>query len=175
VSLLKVENLSKYYPRRGLRGLLSRNKKLFPAVQNVSFALEKGETLGLVGESGCGKTSLARSVLLLMRPNEGRVLLYGQDLLQLPDEEVRKLRRKMRLIFQNPDAALNPHQRISDILDEALAYQTDLSKPERRSEAVRLLEQVNLPRYYLQNYPHQLSGGQKSRCPPWTCRSRPRC
>jgi peptide/nickel transport system ATP-binding protein len=163
VSLLKVENLSKSYPRRGLMSLFGRNAKPFHAVQNVSFSLERGETLGLVGESGCGKTSLARSVLLLIRPDEGRILFNEQDLMAIPPDQVRPFRRRMRLIFQNPDAALNPHQRISDILDEALAYQTDLPRPERRSEMVRLMEQVNLPRYYLQNFPHQLSGGQKRR------------
>jgi oligopeptide/dipeptide ABC transporter ATP-binding protein len=163
VSLLKIENLSKSYPRRGLMSLLGRRAKSFPAVQNVSFALERGETLGLVGESGCGKTSLGRSILLLIRPDEGRILFHEQDLMSLPDDQVRPFRRRMRLIFQNPDAALNPHQRVADILDEALAYQTDLNRAERRAEMVRLMEQVNLPRYFLQSFPHELSGGQKRR------------
>jgi oligopeptide transport system ATP-binding protein len=163
-TILEVQDLKKHFTHR--RGLLSRFKteqRSIPAVDGVSFYLKENETVGLVGESGCGKTTIGRTILRLDRPTSGRIVFDGADITALPTDELRKLRGKMQMIFQDLDAALNPRMRIGDILHEALSVHHDLTDAEKEKRTGELLEQVNLKKSKLSNFPHELSGGEKRR------------
>jgi oligopeptide/dipeptide ABC transporter ATP-binding protein len=132
-------------------------------VDGASFSVKENETLGLVGESGCGKTTIGRTILRLEKPTAGRIVFDGRDIASLPSEELRLLRGQMQMIFQDLDAALNPKMRIRDILREALTVHHKLSDAEVEKRTRELLEQVNLKTTKLGNFPHELSGGEKRR------------
>jgi oligopeptide/dipeptide ABC transporter ATP-binding protein len=163
-TILDVTDLRKHYSqRRGLVSMLSGQGRVIPAVDGVSFYLREGETVGLVGESGCGKTTIGRTVLRLTDPSGGRIVFDGRDITNLSRAELRPLRRQMQMIFQDLDAALNPKMRVRDILREALTVYERPSDAAITSRIHWLLEQVNLKDSKLANFPSELSGGEKRR------------
>ncbi|MFN8369149.1 MAG: oligopeptide/dipeptide ABC transporter ATP-binding protein [Bacteriovoracaceae bacterium] len=160
--LLEVKNLYKEFPVKG--GLLGRKTGAVRAVNNVSFAIKRGETLGLVGESGCGKSTLGRSILRLIEPTSGQVFFKGKNLLDLNARELREMRRKIQIIFQDPYASLNPRMTVSAILSEPLRIHNLFSSPELMQKRLyQLLDYVQLPKDALNKYPHEFSGGQRQR------------
>jgi peptide/nickel transport system ATP-binding protein len=163
--LLDVRGLKKYFPIR--RGLLQKVVGQVKAVDDVTFFLEKGETLSLVGESGCGKTTTARCILRAITPSEGRVLLTddGQtiDVTALPTRALRLLRRQMQMIFQDPFSSLNPRMTLLDIVGEPLLVHGVGTSQERTDRVVELLQLVGLRPEYMRRYPHAFSGGQRQR------------
>jgi oligopeptide/dipeptide ABC transporter ATP-binding protein len=159
--LLAVENLRKYFPIRG--GLLSRTKAHVQAVDDVSFTIDKGETFGLVGESGCGKTTTGRAVLRLIEPDAGRIRFDGLDLLSLSSSELRRKRRDMQIIFQDPYASLNPRLTIRSIVGEPFAIHGVAHGSERDDQTAALLKTVGLDSSVMNRYPHEFSGGQRQR------------
>ncbi|MDA4128878.1 MAG: ABC transporter ATP-binding protein [Thaumarchaeota archaeon] len=161
--LLEVRAVKKYYPLG--RGLLSISKRAVHAVDGVSLRLETGTTLGLVGESGSGKTTLGRIIVGLIHPTEGSVMFEGQEIFSLRGKEQFSLRTKMQIIFQNPEASLNPRKTVRHVLTQPFLLHRLATRSEADERAYHLLEQVKLtpPELYLDRYPHQLSGGQKQR------------
>ena len=160
--LLEVKNLKKRFPITG--GLLGREVAAVNAVNNVSFSINKGETLGLVGESGCGKTTLGRSILRLIEPTSGEINFRGENIMTYDALKMRELRRKMQIIFQDPFASLNPRMTVGSILAEPMdIHKLFLGKEERRKRLVQLMDQVQLPTDALNKYPHEFSGGQRQR------------
>ena len=163
-TILEVKNLSKYFQReRNLFSVFNRRSDVIPAVDDVSFYLRENETMGLVGESGCGKTTVGRAILRLIKPNTGRVIFDGRDITDLTDRELRPLRKDMQMIFQDLDAGLNPKMRVQDILKEAVSVYERPSDDEVRIKLHMLLDQVNLKYSKLSSYPSELSGGEKRR------------
>jgi len=163
-TILEVTNLRKdYRQRRGLVSVLTGQGRMIPAVDGVSFYLRENETVGLVGESGCGKTTIGRTVLRLTDPSGGRIVFDGRDITHLSRAELRPLRREMQMIFQDLDAGLNPKMRVHAILREALTVYARPSDAEIASRIRELLEQVNLKNSKLANFPAELSGGEKRR------------
>ncbi len=164
-ALLRVENLAVRFPIR--RGLLQRTSGVFSAVDGVSFEVQSGRTLALVGESGCGKTTTGKAIVQLLRGAaliEGRALFAGQDLFLLEGEALRAARREIQIIFQDPFASLNPRMRVLAILDEGLqALRPEMDAAARRQRLEGLVEQVGLRRDALDRYPHEFSGGQRQR------------
>ena len=161
MALLEVRDLKKYYPVRA--GVFRRSNKEVKAVDGVSFSIEKGETLGLVGESGCGKTTLGRCVMRLIEPTSGSTLFEGQELAALPARDLRDMRRKMQIIFQDPYASLNPRMRIGEIIGEGLSIHNLARGDARRTRINELLTRVGLRAEYYGRYPHEFSGGQRQR------------
>ncbi|MFP6614216.1 MAG: oligopeptide/dipeptide ABC transporter ATP-binding protein [Pirellulales bacterium] len=170
--LLEVRNLTICYPVWG--GVLRRKVGEVRAVDNVSFAIHRGETLGLVGESGCGKTTVAKAIINILKAvvpgvhQEGQVLFHPQDgdpvnLLQLTRSEMRPRRAEIQIIFQDPFSSLNPRMSVGDIIDAPLRLHTDQSKTERRQRIQWLLERVGLQADHIGRYPHEFSGGQRQR------------
>ncbi len=160
--LLEVKNLVTQFPIKG--GMFGRTVDHFKAVNDVSFTLRKGETLGLVGESGCGKTTLGRSILRLVEPSSGSIIYNGKDITHVYSEELRLLRRKMQIIFQDPYSSLNPRMTVSEILTEPLnIHNVGSSRQERLDMAKQLFEKVGLKAAQLNRYPHEFSGGQRQR------------
>jgi ABC-type glutathione transport system ATPase component len=162
--LLRVRNLQKSYPRSG--GAFANNGKAerFVAVNDVSFDVAQGETFAVVGESGCGKTTLARMMLRLIEPDGGEVLFEGRDLLRLKGEALRTQRRQMQMIFQDPFASLNPRMRVGEIVAEPLAiHEPQTSSAQRTEKASAILQRVGLDAAALKRYPHEFSGGQRQR------------
>jgi ABC-type glutathione transport system ATPase component len=161
--LVDVQSISKSYPRRaGLR------TEMHPVVENVSFSIEPGETLGLVGESGSGKTTVARMILGLVKPTGGRVLVDGVDVAAASGEELRRLRRQMQPVFQDPYAALNPRMKVLEIVTEPFVIHgreagMASGRADLRKRAVELLRAVGLEESSLMRHPHQFSGGQRQR------------
>jgi oligopeptide/dipeptide ABC transporter ATP-binding protein len=158
--LLEVKNLKKYYEVD--QGLF-KPKTYVKAVDDVSFTVIKGETFGLVGESGCGKSTTGRTLLRLNDPTDGSILFDQVDISTLKYEELRKLRRRIQMVFQDPYASLNPKKTIKQILTEPLRVHGLDSKEERVKKAIEILEIVGLSEYHLDRYPHEFSGGQRQR------------
>jgi peptide/nickel transport system ATP-binding protein len=160
--LLEVKNLVTQFPIKG--GMFGRTVDHFKAVNDVSFKIRKGQTLGLVGESGCGKTTLGRSILRLVEPSSGSIIYNGKDITHVYAEELRLLRRKMQIIFQDPYSSLNPRMTVSEILTEPLnIHNVGSSKKERLDMAKELFQKVGMPAAQLNRYPHEFSGGQRQR------------
>jgi oligopeptide transport system ATP-binding protein len=160
--LLEVRNLRKYYPvTKGF--IFQRQVGAVKAVDDISFFIRKGETLGLVGESGCGKTTTGRVILRLQEPTQGEALFEGRDIFKLHKEELRRLRRDMQIIFQDPYSSLNPRMTIGDIIGEPLEIHNLARGKEKVRRVQELLEVVGLSPYHANRYPHEFSGGQRQR------------
>jgi len=159
--LLEVKDLVKHYAVRG--GVLRRRIGTVHAVDGVSFSLGSGETLGLVGESGCGKTTVARTVMRLVEPSSGSIHLNGTDIAHLGKSELRPHRRSMQIVFQDPFASLNPRMTAGDIVGEPLSVHGLASGNEKQERVAELFAQVGLRADQMKNYPHQFSGGQRQR------------
>jgi oligopeptide/dipeptide ABC transporter ATP-binding protein len=159
--LLKVEGLKLYYPIKG--GILGHTVNHVKAVDGISFTVYEGETVSMVGESGCGKSSAGRAILRLEEPTAGEVVFDGQNLVALNKSEMRKIRRNLQIIFQDPYASINPRQTLVQVLEEAMLIQNVVPREERRPRAIELLEKVGLAAYQADRYPHEFSGGQRQR------------
>lgn len=156
--LLEVKNLKKWFPVKSGKG-----KTFVKAVDGVSFVLNKGETLGVVGESGCGKSTMGRSVLRLIEPTEGEVTFEGVDITSLNKKELRAHRKEFQMMFQDPYASLNPRMTVGEIIGEPLEIQTKMSKEEREERVLKVMGIVGLNPNYIRRYPHEFSGGQRQR------------
>ena len=160
--LIEVNNLKKYFPiTKGI--VLQRHVGDVKAVDDVSFQIYKGETLGLVGESGCGKTTTGRTLLQLYPPTSGEVIYSNRDLTQLSADELRRIRPKIQIIFQDPYASLNPRMTVGSIISEAMIHHGIVPKEQRESRIRELLELVGLNPAFAVRYPHEFSGGQRQR------------
>jgi oligopeptide transport system ATP-binding protein len=160
--LLEVSNLKMWFPiTQGI--VFQRHIGDIKAVDGLNFFIRKGETLGLVGESGCGKSTTGRAILQLYRPTEGDVYFEGKNLCKLKGEELRLMRRRMQMIFQDPYASLNPRMTVGDIVGEPLEVHNILKGKKLRERVMELLEVVGLNRYFINRYPHEFSGGQRQR------------
>ncbi len=159
--LVEVKDLRMWFPV--LRGVLQRHVADVKAVDGISFDIYKGETLGLVGESGCGKSTTGRAILQLYKPTSGQVLFEGQDLVHMKPGELRRMRRRMQMIFQDPYASLNPRMTVGSIIGEPLEVHNIGTKAERLERVRYLLEVVGLNPYFINRYPHEFSGGQRQR------------
>jgi oligopeptide transport system ATP-binding protein len=160
--LVRVEHLKKYFPvTRGM--FFSRRIGDIKAVDDVSFDIYRGETLGLVGESGCGKTTAGRTIIRLYRPTAGHVYYEGQDLAQMRTSELRHIRRRIQIIFQDPYASLNPRLTVGAIVGEPLEIHRAARGKEMRERVEELLQLVGLDPYFVNRYPHEFSGGQRQR------------
>ncbi|HXG67881.1 MAG TPA: ABC transporter ATP-binding protein [Blastocatellia bacterium] len=160
-NLVEVKNLKKYFPVGG--GLFGVGAEVVKAVDDVSFAIRRGETFGLVGESGCGKSTTGRCILRLIEPTSGEVWFEGRDMLSLGSDELRRLRRDMQIIFQDPYSSLNPRMRVGRIIEEPLVIHRIGNRRERRERVVELLQRVGLQPEHAGRYPHEFSGGQRQR------------
>lgn len=162
MSLLEIDKLKVYFPIR--KGLLDRAKECVRAVDGVSFSIEAGETVGLVGESGCGKTTLSRAVVQLIKPTSGRIIFEGEDIANLSEAALRVRRRRFQMIFQDPYSSLNPRLTVLDLIGEALDIHSLVSDAAARRERVEgLLKSVGLDPSHAARYPHEFSGGQRQR------------
>jgi peptide/nickel transport system ATP-binding protein len=161
-TILEVQNLKKYFPIKA--GLLQRTVGYVKAVDGINFKIKRGETLGLVGESGCGKSTTGRTIIRLYKPSEGKILFKGQDITQLSENELRKsVRKNIQMVFQDPFASLNPRKTLRAIIREPLNTH-NLYSPNERDEIVKeLLNKVGLDSSFINRYPHEFSGGQRQR------------
>ncbi|GGA20844.1 ABC transporter ATP-binding protein [Psychrobacillus lasiicapitis] len=160
--LLEVKNLKTYFPIK--KSLFNKKKHFVKAVDGISFQVNKGETLGIVGESGCGKSTMGRSILRLIEPTEGSIQFEGNEITALNQTDLRKLRKDMQIVFQDPFASLNPKMTVGAILGEALAtHQLEQSAKERKEKVKELLAKVGLSPNHIGRYPHEFSGGQRQR------------
>jgi oligopeptide transport system ATP-binding protein len=160
--LVRVEGLKMYFPiTQGV--IFQRHIGDIKAVDGISFSIRHGETLGLVGESGCGKSTTGRAVLQLYRPTAGHVYFEDQELTRLKGEQLRRMRRRMQMIFQDPYASLNPRMTVGNIVSEPLEVHNILNRQERQERVQELLEIVGLNPYFINRYPHEFSGGQRQR------------
>jgi oligopeptide transport system ATP-binding protein len=161
-SLLKVRNLKMHFPiTHGI--IIQRRVGAVKAVDGITFDIQRGETLGLVGESGCGKSTTGRAILQLYQPTAGDVFFEGENLTALKGEALRRMRRRMQMIFQDPYASLNPRMTVGDIIGEPLVVHNISKGKERRERVQELLRVVGLNPYFVNRYPHEFSGGQRQR------------
>jgi peptide/nickel transport system ATP-binding protein len=159
--LVEVEHLAEYFPVRG--GILQRTVGEVKAVDDVSFTIRRGETLGLVGESGCGKTTVGRTLLRLIEPTAGTIRFDGSDITELKGVALKRYRRRMQIIFQDPFASLDPRTPIGDSIGEGLRIHRVGTVQERRDRVAAMMEKVGLQAYHARRYPHEFSGGQRQR------------
>ncbi|EJW19457.1 ATP-binding cassette domain-containing protein [Paenibacillus alvei] len=160
-TLLEVKNLKKYFPITS--GLFNRTVGHVKAVDDISFTIKRGETFGLVGESGSGKSTVGRTIIRLLEKTEGEVKFQGIDLYSMPEKELRKIRPKMQLIFQDPYSSLNPRVRVGDAIGEALLNHGMTTKEEVRDRVLEVMEACGLSAYQYDRFPHEFSGGQRQR------------
>ncbi len=160
--LMEVKDLKKHFPISG-GGIISRVVGHVKAVDGVSFDIRRGETLGLVGESGCGKTTIGKTILRLQEPTDGKVLFEGKNIYDLGREEMRKLRREMQIIFQDPYASLNPRMTVGEIIGEPLEIHGVARGADKQKRVSQLLDVVGLAPFHARRYPHEFSGGQRQR------------
>ena len=160
-NLIEIKELVKYFPVRG--GLMQRVVAWVQAVDNVSFNIRQGETLGLVGESGCGKTTVGRTMLRLIEPTSGSISIDGVDILKLKGQELKAIRRDMQIIFQDPYASLDPRMPIGESIAEGLKIHNIGTPRERYDAAIAMLRKVGMEDYHARRYPHEFSGGQRQR------------
>ena len=159
--ILKAKNIKEYFPIR--KGIFSTVKEHVKAVDNVNFHIKKGETFGLVGESGCGKTTLGRTLIQLIPPTSGTVYFMGNNLSNINKKELRKLRLHMQIVFQDPSSSLNPRMTVKQIIGEPLKINTKLNREEINKKVLLLLKTVGLDEQHMYRFPHEFSGGQKQR------------
>lgn len=159
--LLTVHNLKKHYPARG--GWIAKNKSVVKAVDGLSFSVYPGETLGIVGESGCGKSTTGQMITRLIEPTEGEVIFQGQDLAVLPENKLQPIRRDLQFIFQDPYSSLNPRMKVFDIIAEPLKIHGLAKGASLKEEVYRLMETVGLGTHLADRHPHEFSGGQRQR------------
>ena len=159
--LIEVQNLKTYYPIKG--GFFRRTVGYVKAVDDISFEIRKGETLGLVGESGCGKSTTGRTIMRLQNATSGKILFEGKDITNLRGKELREARKNFQMVFQDPYATLNPMQRVADIISEPLRNYGEKDKKVLKDTVLNLLERVGLPDDAYYKYPHEFSGGQRQR------------
>lgn len=160
--LLEVDNLTKYFPVK--RGFFKKTSNWIKAVDGVTFSMKEGITFGLVGESGCGKSTIARCILRLIEPSSGNIRIDGEDILHLNKSEIKEKRKKVQIVFQDPFASLNPRMRVESIVGEPMIiHNTCSSKKEREARVAWLLEKVGITSKSLKKYPHEFSGGQRQR------------
>jgi oligopeptide/dipeptide ABC transporter ATP-binding protein len=159
--LVEVRNLKKYFPVN--KGFLSRRKSYVRAVDGVSLSIHKGETLGLVGESGCGKSTTGRMIMRLLAPTEGEIWFNGKDISRFNDHQLREIRKEMQMVFQDPYASLNPRMTVGEIIAEPFVVHNMLAGKEKERRVHELLELVGLTSYHAKRYAHEFSGGQRQR------------
>ncbi|WP_409273698.1 ABC transporter ATP-binding protein [Neobacillus sp. SCS-31] len=160
-TILEVKDLKKYYPVKS--GILGRNQQYLKAVDGVSFSIQKGETFGLVGESGCGKSTVGRSIIRLHDITSGNIYFDGDDIASLKEKDLMKYRRRMQAVFQDPYASLNPTMNVFELISEPMKIHSSSSVAERKEIILDLLERVGLKEDHLYRYPHEFSGGQRQR------------
>jgi len=160
-NLLEIQNLKTYYPVKG--GFFRRTIGHVKAVDDISFTIKKGETLGLVGESGCGKSTAGRTLLRLLRPTDGKIVFDGEDITKIKGSKLRGIRKDFQMVFQDPYASLNPTQMVGDIIAEPILNYEKRDKKKLKEEVMQLLEKVGLPSDAYYKYAHEFSGGQRQR------------
>lgn len=159
--LIEIKNLQKFFPIK--KGIFNKKPSFVKAVDDISFTINKGETLGLVGESGCGKTTTGRTIIKLYEPTSGQIIYDGNDIAKLSNKKMLPYRRKMQMIFQDPYASLNARMTVGDIIGEAIDIHKLMSAKERNERVLYLLNKVGLNADHASRYPHEFSGGQRQR------------